>query len=393
MNRELLRLAPAWVFLFILPFTHTVALRLMGLFTAAALMAWQWQRVRTPPLTALPAWRWILFWALLPLLLLPFSADPRYSLGEVKTEVVYGMLALFVFFTGIRDGRGMTWTLYVLMAAFLIMTGWALGSRVYLGYWKEDSYFGGIGSYSVYLVTVMPVLVLVWHERLFGRWSKEVVVTLALLGLAAGFFTQQRALWFAFGAQGAVLALLLRRAHFWTPRPWLSWATVGLIVLAASLTVLEVSLRRSSAGLAYELLADPRLQNWHQVFAWTLDRPLSGFGFGRGMMAKAFPEMWGRPDAFWHAHNVVFNYGFQLGVPGILTIVGVFGALGWHWLRLASNDDVVLRAVGITGVLLVVGVFVRNMTNDLFQRDLALLFWSINGILAGYARTRAVRAT
>ncbi len=40
---------------------------------------------------------------------------------------------------------------------------------------------------------------------------------------------------------------------------------------------------------------------------------------------------------------------------------------------------------GICGLLLVVGVVGRNLTNDFFQRDLALLFWSIAGMLLGYA--------
>jgi len=35
--------------------------------------------------------------------------------------------------------------------------------------------------------------------------------------------------------------------------------------------------------------------------------------------------------------------------------------------------------------LLVIGVVARNLTNDFFQRDLALLFWSIAGMLLGYA--------
>ena len=34
---------------------------------------------------------------------------------------------------------------------------------------------------------------------------------------------------------------------------------------------------------------------------------------------------------------------------------------------------------------MVAGVFARNMTNDFFVRDGALLFWSLAGMLFGYA--------
>ena len=88
---------------------------------------------------------------------------------------------------------------------------------------------------------------------------------------------------------------------------------------------------------------------------------------------------------FWHAHNIVLNQGFQLGLAGMVAVLGVFAALAAHWLRLARNGDATLKVIGIAGVLMVIGVLTRNLTNDLFQRDLALLFWALNGALAGYA--------
>ena len=51
-----------------------------------------------------------------------------------------------------------------------------------------------------------------------------------------------------------------------------------------------------------------------------------------------------------------------------------------------GDGDRVIAMAGICGVSLVVGVVGRNLTNDFFQRDLALLFWSIAGMLLGYAQ-------
>ena len=39
--------------------------------------------------------------------------------------------------------------------------------------------------------------------------------------------------------------------------------------------------------------------------------------------------------------------------------------------------------LGVCGIALVLGVFLRNMVNDMFVRDQALLFWALNGMLLG----------
>src|SRR4051812_47028333 len=127
MNRQLLHLVPAWVFLFILPFTHTVALRLLALFTASVVAALQFYQDR--PVFAVPAWRWLVYWALLPFALAGFSVDPAYSLGEAKTEVMYPMMAFFVFYVGIRSEHRLRVAVLVLIAAFTAMTLSAVAAR------------------------------------------------------------------------------------------------------------------------------------------------------------------------------------------------------------------------------------------------------------------------
>jgi O-antigen ligase len=385
-NRETLQLLPAWIFLFILPFTHTVALRLLGLFAATLFALFQFYRERRT--LAVPAWPWLLFWALLPLVLARFSIDPAYSLGEVKTEVAYGMMAFFVFYVGIRSERTLRSAVLVLLAAFTVMTVSAIVARFYRGHWEDESFFGGTGTFSVYLVTVLPVLVLAWQRRYLGGATQAVVLLLAALGLASGFLSEQRGLWPALLAGSLCLLALLRMHGLWTPRRAVFLGAIVLTIGIALLAMLQVAELRFGTGAGAQLRADPRVQNWMRVIGWMLDRPLTGFGFGRGTMTRAFPEMWGRGDMFWHPHNLVLAYGFELGLGGVLAIVGLFAALFVHWWKLARSPEPLLQAAGIAGVLLVVAVFTRNLTNDFFQRDLALLFWAITGMLSG-ATSRA----
>jgi O-antigen ligase len=88
---------------------------------------------------------------------------------------------------------------------------------------------------------------------------------------------------------------------------------------------------------------------------------------------------------FWHPHNLFLNYGVAMGIPGIIAIVFLFFTLLRKFWELSRADDRIVAMAGICGVLLVIGVVGRNLSNDFFQRDLALLFWSIAGMLLGYA--------
>lgn len=402
-------LVPAGIFLFILPFTHTVALRLLALFTAFGIALWQWWPARTPGLPgSLPAWRWIAYWALLPIALAAASRDPAYSIGEWKTEVVYGMLALTTFFIMVRSEIRLRQAIGVLLAAFLVLTVWAIAARLHYGMWNEASRFGGTGTFSTYLVTVMPILAVAGAMRLGGRRTGALIALLAALGFATGLFTGQRGLWMAIAAQAIALVVILRMTGLWRPRIAVFPIVLVLILILSFAAMQLASTLRFGTGAGFgadtstgsgqvigvdskpgaNIQNDPRLANWWQVLERVAQEPVTGHGFGRGMMAKAYPEMKDPPDMFWHAHNLVLDYAIQLGVPGLVAILGVFGALLMHWTRLARSADPVVRAIGMAGVLLVVGVFARNLTNDFFQRDLSLLFWALTGMLAGVAHAR-----
>ena len=72
-----------------------------------------------------------------------------------------------------------------------------------------------------------------------------------------------------------------------------------------------------------------------------------------------------------------------MGLPGMVAILLVFGALLREYLRFWRSGDRRLVMIGVCGIALVLGVFLRNMVNDMFVRDQALLFWALNGMLLG----------
>ena len=132
-----------------------------------------------------------------------------------------------------------------------------------------------------------------------------------------------------------------------------------------------------------------------------LAHPWTGAGFRRGVMGKAYPALlpaedkafWHPHDGlilaesnvFWHPHNLVLNYIISAGVPGMVAVLALFAALAW---RLALRGERLAPLNGLAGVAMVAGVLARNMANDSFVRDGALLFWALAGMLFGYALRR-----
>jgi len=375
------RLLPVAVFLFILPFPGTVALRLLALAAGLIACAWIWHREGFPEV---PAKTVLLLWAGCALLSLASAVDPAYSLSEIKNEIVYSMAAYLGFITLTRTRGDANFFVIALILGNLVLCLFALLEHFSSdsAYWNEHGLAGGSGSYSTYLLALLPALLWAGSTlRHRHRWS--LISGLIALQLIVAVLVGQRAFWMVFALQ-ALFALYLLRARGLIAISASRVRAIGVVaVILSALAIVGATENRDTVGWTQ----DPRFTIWPAVAARILERPLTGKGFGRETMKKAYPDLLDRkyPEV-WHAHNLFLNYGMATGIPGMIAIVLVFFTLLRKFWKLSRADDRVIAMAGICGVLLVVGVVVRNLTNDLFQRDLALLFWSIVGMLLGYAQ-------
>jgi O-antigen ligase len=73
-----------------------------------------------------------------------------------------------------------------------------------------------------------------------------------------------------------------------------------------------------------------------------------------------------------------------MGIPGIIVMVFIFAAVIHQYWRLYQSNHRVAQWLAACGIAMVFGVLTRNMTDDFFHRDLALLFWSLVGASLGY---------
>ena len=375
------RLLPFAVLLFVLPFPGTVAFRLLALAGGLIVCAFVWHREGFPEIPARTALLLLIACALLSL---ATAVDAEYSLGEIKNELGYAMAAYLGFLTLTRTLADARVFVAALILGSLALSAAALREHFFSdsGLWIEGGLAGGSGSYSTYVLTLMPVLL--WAGCVFQHRHRWVAVAgLVFSQLLLASLTGQRAFWAAFVLQ-AVFALYLLRARGFIAISNARVGIMGMTVLVFSvLVVVSASTKREQSIDAW--IQDPRINVWSQVVERIRQYPLAGKGFGRNTMKNAYPEI--RPKDFtavWHPHNTFLNYGVAMGLPGMLLLILVFFVLLRSFWRLSRVQDRVIAMAGICGVLLVVGVVTRNLANDFFQRDLALLFWAIAGMLLGY---------
>ena len=371
---------PFALLLIILPYPGTVAARLLLLLIAFIVAASWYFRAAPAARAALPCKPALAFWWAVGLASLAYAADPGYSLGELKNEFGYTLLALFAFFVVGQRRDTALFAMRAMAIGVAILCGWATLTWAENFSWNRMGRHGDAGVVSTYLVTVLPALFWIAVDDPNFRWRLAGWLLIAL-ALFIAAITDQRAAWLALAVEAAILVALMARAvRIPLSRRQVAIAA-GLLLLAVAGAILRHSLQRY--GQSGALPPDSRMDFWPSVLAMIGAHPFAGAGFGRQSMKIAYPQLIpGYNPELWHAHNLVLNYGLALGIPGMLALLALFAAWGRFFWRCAAT------AAGMAGCALVAGVLVRNQFNDFFQRDMSLLFWSLCGLFAGICLAR-----
>ena len=390
------RLAPAGVFLAILPLTHTVALRLACLSAVLAFGLYARVREGAPAVPFKPA---ILAWAGIALASLAWSVDREYSRGEVANEVGYAMAAFAGFYWLSRSAgearvllralvAGAFCVAVLAIATFFTHMDWVTGASVGVG---------DRNAWSTYVVLVAPVLLLAIDRRSlavappWALWSTFAVV------LFSGALTLNRTMWPALGV--AVVVWLALRPSARGGKRLAGAGTIAALAAVLALAAAQFAatnlmrhqrLAESAPNATEFLVQDPRVQIWQFAIERAKERPLQGHGFGRGILRQQFRDALGNKLA-WHAHNVFLGYAIAVGIPGLIAFVWLLASVGRaHW-RLVRSGEPDARALGAFGLSLLAAMILRGMADDVIVRDASLLFWSLTGIALGLG-TRLARA-
>jgi O-antigen ligase len=392
---EELRYLPLGIFLVSLPFAHTVALRLYMLLFALLIALADTARGKGP--AYIPMKLPFALWTAMALASLAWSARPLYSLREIWNEIGYSLVAFLVCYTMVASERA--WRLFLgsLVASFVAVSIVGL-CWFAIGFDQvENAPHGGIGHYTTYLVTILPLLMVYALGATRYRFPANVLgPLLPLLVLVDGYATPNRAFWPAVIVSTVIFALLYA-VHARFARFRMKALALAAMIVIIAITAFASSLQHRANVPAREnvveaLADDPRLPLWAHVVTMIEQHPLTGGGFGRGVYGKELNDYFATSE-IWHGHNMFLNYALQLGIGGVLVLVLLLGAVGREFWRLYRADDPAASLIGLAGIAMLTGFIAKNMTDDFFVRQNSLMFWSVVGLSLGYGRWRIGHAS
>lgn len=379
-------LAPS-LFLFILPFAHTTVLRYVALALTVVTAALLWKRIAPPPIPLkLP----LVLWLGVAIASLIWATNPGYSAGEIKVEVVYSILAFLSFYA--LTERKQTLKIYAsaVLASVATLGVCALGLYVRSGSLEGDNVLSGVLYYVAFLLTALPIVLALLVRRESARSIRIGAAVILILMLATGLLSLNRSFLPVAAVVGLLFVLLYakyERIGIRLQAPIVAAATLALVGVAAGFVWVagqRIRPQENSVELVEKTLqVDPRPRIWEFGIEQIEAHPWTGTGFGRMAQAAKFQRNLGDPQ-YSHAHNIVLNYGVQMGIPGMFVIIMLFGAVVLEFRKLCRSDDRDARLIGVAGISLVAAVLLKSMVDDLFVRHLALLFWSLVGMGLGY---------
>ena len=377
-------------------FSNTVALRLFLLLLCCGLAIVAVVKERSSIRVLPPLWLAFGLWAAWAWLSLAWSVEPERSLKELRNEIVYAGLVFWMCYVAAHARESPRVLLPVLGAAVLLLCAFAL-YQFPLGLVRNgERWHGGSGNLSTVVLTLLPcALMAAWYghrnqRRQLRNWGLGVSILL----IAAAYTTLNRTIWFGIAIQIVLMASLLtfRDGRVMGLRAKVIGAAAAVLVLSgAGVISAHIHYEREQGVGKMAVAEDPRLKLWPEVLDHIKERPLTGYGFGRGVLRQPLRAELKDP-LLWHAHNLFLETVVQLGVPGLLLLLFLLGATVRHGWRLARSPNALGAACGIAVLAVVAGMLTRNMTDTLWIRHNALVYWAVLGVLFAWGyRAQAER--
>ena len=371
-------IVPPAVYLFVLPFAHTISIRWIAL-GLGVIAATRYYSIASIP--KIPCIVPIGLWLLVTTMSLARADNFSYSLSEFRVDVLYalaGFLVLFTLSESVREFRILLWS--ILVGACVIS---AIGV---LGYLQHDHWVDGyqnyLGEFSSCILMAIAVIPLVATEKIKRKRNLLAVAFALAIIVAAGACTRSRMFWVSMVSMFFVAGIMY------------AWEKPNKVRIAVVLSLLFISVI-GTAGFIFAAARpgldadnkDPRLAIWDQAIQNISEKPFSGAGFGREVYKDRYEKIVpGR--GLYHAHNIFLSYAEQMGIQGTVALIIIFVALLLEFVRIWNANDLLMKNIGIAGTALVIGVIVKSTTDTHFGREVTLYFWAILGLLLGVGRRR-----
>ena len=384
----------ACVYVVTVPFQHVFLLRLLAL-SGAVIFCWVQSGFRLQwSLPLLIPWA---VWAAVAGVSVAYAINRPQAWSNYQHEILFAFVAYAMWYELAQRRIAIRWLAITLATTVAIV----LVSGI-VGMYSGDAplTLGGysdVGTISTFLVTAFPVLLALTLRAAPHSLERVAAAVLVVACLVAGAWTKNRMFAFATGVEIIVFALFSMRT--WrTPRPGL-WmlgivAFVGGLAVASLLVASQsrIAIYAPGTGVVDFLAEDPRLDLFRFAVTQIATHPWIGAGLGKWSSQQAF--FYEFHDAFrMHAHNVFLNRALETGLPGLAAFTALLGGVAYAFWKQSLGGVRRNAALGVAGLALVAGVVTKNLTDDFFLRQNAILFWSLAGAVLGAAARHSAAIT
>ena len=321
------------------------------------------------------------------------AVDPSYSLSELRGEILKGALVYYtaVHFLRRPEHLRQIWLALMVGTALMTLSGALLPicglTTIPGGLDRAGSLSDGYQYFATYLVIIWPFVMLAPLAFRGQRRLKPALTALIPLAVLCAYLTQSRAAWLALAVQAGLVLLMLSRRRI--------LALVLGVVMCAGVIGAVLSMPAFNHGEDWDLLlqrpeqvggtAGDLISLWRHAGREIAKHPFQGIGLGRDSFMKAYPEFRAQHHPLlWHPHNLFVEQALHLGLQGLaalLLILAVLLVKLWPRSRPEAGDASALFEAA--AVAMILGFCLRNLTDNLFVDDPALLFWLLCGLAMG----------
>jgi putative inorganic carbon (HCO3(-)) transporter len=278
-----------------------------------------------------------------------------------------------------------------LLAVFAVFSvEWAMGKLPFIPAWVyerfeilvADTVHRNVMAGSLVILLPLPLAALVFLPWRARAWSAWYLLSCTLLAGGMLVLTQSRGGLLALGAAGLLLAALRWRGG------WLLTPLAGLIGLGGGLLLGWRRLAEFlSAGVDLGGL-DGRLELWSRALTMIRDFPFTGIGMGtfQAVVTAFYPLFLNTPEKTVHSHNLILQIGVDLGLPGLICWLAVWGLSSRAaWLAYRNGRQAGLAWLAATGAgllcaqaaLLVHGMFDAVTWGMVRPAPLVWMLWGL----------------
>jgi O-antigen ligase len=325
---------------------------------------------------------------------LAWSVNVGYTLREFRGELMWNALTLLVFYVAAGVPRGWPVLTTTALASFAVSALIAIGAPLVRPGFTASFWYGDTGFFSTLITLIAPIALTV-PERSPKPIASIATIALVAIALVAARESQNRIVFIALAVLFAIAAgLAALRWRGALGRTRMRWA-IALVALAIALGALFVDAARDKAlrafpprtSIAETFAEDPRIALWEQTATRIAERPWTGHGYGRAILAPELRAAMGG-ELYSHPHNMIGSQWLQTGAIGVALLALAFAALVGCYASFYRSADDHLAFVGLVGIALVAGFIVKNLTDDFLYRSGAREFYALNALLIGWGTRR-----